>query len=104
MTGERRREDKVGGGGVSGEGDLAGGEVNGGGGPEEEAAREAQLGRATGRNATTATNPAARAHRAGYMGVEAGGGCGGRAVVTGFYVWGWEFLTALLLFSATTSY
>jgi hypothetical protein len=38
------------------------------------------------------------------MGVEAGGGCGGRAVVTGFYVWGWEFLTALLLFSATTSY
>jgi hypothetical protein len=36
------------------------------------------------------------------MGVEAGG-CGRRAVVTGFYVWGWEFLTALLLFSATTA-
>lgn len=37
-----------------------------------------------------------------YMGVEAGG-CGRRAVVTGFYVWGWEFLTALLLFSAAAS-
>ena len=32
------------------------------------------------------------------MGVEAGG-CGRSAVVTGFYVWGWEFLTALLLCS-----
>jgi len=36
------------------------------------------------------------------MGVEAGG-CGRRAVVTGFYVWGWEFLTALLLFSAAAA-
>jgi hypothetical protein len=31
------------------------------------------------------------------------GGPGRRAVVTGFYVWGWEFLTALLLFSATAA-
>ena len=28
---------------------------------------------------------------------------GGRGLVTGFYVWGWEFLTALLLFSAAVS-
>jgi hypothetical protein len=33
------------------------------------------------------------------MGIEAGG-CGRK--VTGFYVWGWEFLTALLLFSASS--
>jgi hypothetical protein len=35
-----------------------------------------------------------------YMGIEAGG-CGRK--VTGFYVWGWEFLTALLLFSASSN-
>lgn len=48
--------------------------------------------------------PAERRRRrtGAYMGVEAGG-CGRRAVVTGFYVWGWEFLTALLLFSAAVA-
>lgn len=26
-------------------------------------------------------------------------GCSHRVIITGFYCWGWEFLTALLVFS-----